>query len=302
MNAPAKAPWLKAPERGSLTATRFMKWLALRCGRRVARLVLYPICAYFLLFSPRTRSASREYLGCALGRPAHLADLWRHTYTFAATVLDRVYFLDGQFDRFDIEKQGLDVLRRTLAGGRGCLLVGAHLGSFELLRTLAAGDEMTVSVVMYEDNAANITSVLNTLNPEIRSRTLVPGEVDTVLRISERLAHGEIVAVLGDRWAGSDKTVVCRFFGRDAAFPQGPLLLAQSLRVPAMLFVGLYEGGARYTVRFEPLCEAYTGDRTLRAAWVRESVQRYADRLEHLCRLAPYNWFNFYDFWCKSPD
>jgi len=95
---------------------------------------------------------------------------------------------------------------------------------------------------------------------------------------------------------------VGRFFGRDAAFPQGPLLLAQSLRVPAMLFVGLYEGGARYTVRFEPLCEAYTGDRTLRAAWVRESVQRYADRLEHLCRLAPYNWFNFYDFWCKSPD
>ncbi len=302
MNAPAKAPWLKAPERGSLTATRFMKWLALRCGRRVARLVLYPICAYFLLFSPRTRSASREYLGCALGRPAHLADLWRHTYTFAATVLDRVYFLDGQFDRFDIEKKGLDVLRRTLAGGRGCLLIGAHLGSFELLRTLAAGDEMTVSAVMYEDNAANITGVLKTLNPEIRSRILVPGEVDTVLRISERLAHGEIVAVLGDRSAGSDKTVVCRFFGRDAAFPQGPLLLAQSLRVPAMLFVGLYEGGARYTVRFEPLCEAYTGDRTLRAAWVRESVQRYADRLEHLCRLAPYNWFNFYDFWCKSPD
>jgi predicted LPLAT superfamily acyltransferase len=302
MNAPAKAPWLKAPERGSLTATRFMKWLALRCGRRVARLVLYPICAYFLLFSPRTRSASREYLGCALGRPAHLADLWRHTYTFAATVLDRVYFLDGQFDRFDIEKQGLDVLRRTLAGGRGCLLIGAHLGSFELLRTLAAGDEMTVSAVMYEDNAANITGVLKTLNPEIRSRILVPGEVDTVLRISERLAHGEIVAVLGDRSAGSDKTVVCRFFGRDAAFPQGPLLLAQSLRVPAMLFVGLYEGGARYTVRFEPLCEAYTGDRTLRAAWVRESAQRYADRLERLCRLAPYNWFNFYDFWCKSPD
>lgn len=302
MNAPAKAPWLKAPERGSRSATRFMKWLALRCGRRVARLVLYPVCAYFLLFSPRTRSASREYLGCALGRPAHLADLWRHYFTFAATVLDRVYFLDGQFDRFDIEKKGLDVLRATLARGRGCLLVGAHLGSFELLRTLAVSDEMTVSAVMYEDNAANITGVLNTLNPEIRSRTLVPGEVDTVLRISERLAQGEIVAVLGDRSAGSDKTVVCRFFGRDATFPQGPLLLAQSLRVPAMLFVGLYEGGARYTVRFEPLCEAYAGERALRAAWVRESAQRYADRLEHLCRLAPYNWFNFYDFWHRSPD
>lgn len=302
MNAPAQAPWLKAPERGSRSATRFMKWLALRCGRRIARLVLYPVCAYFLVFSPRTRSTSREYLGCALGRPAHLGDLWRHYFTFAATVLDRVYFLDGQFDRFDVEMEGLDVLGRTLAGGRGCLLIGAHLGSFELLRTFSADYETPVSAVMYEDNAANITGVLDTLNPEIRSRTIVPGEVDTVLRISERLANGEIVAVLGDRWAGSDKTVVCRFFGREAAFPQGPLLLAQSLRVPAMLFVGLYEGGARYTVRFEPLCEAYQGERALRAAWVSESAQRYAGRLEHLCRLAPYNWFNFYDFWCRSPN
>jgi predicted LPLAT superfamily acyltransferase len=29
-------------------------------------------------------------------------------------------------------------------------------------------------------------------------------------------------------------------------------------------------------------------------------VARYAARLEHHCRLAPYNWFNFYDFW-SSP-
>src|SRR2546426_4143871 len=37
------------------------------------------------------------------------------------------------------------------------------------------------------------------------------------------------------RSAGSEKAVMCRFFGREAAFPQGPLLLAHSLRVPVML-------------------------------------------------------------------
>ena len=30
---------------------------------------------------------------------------------------------------------------------------------------------------------------------------------------------------------------------------------------------------------------------------VREIVQHYADRLAHHARNAPYNWFNFYDFW-----
>jgi predicted LPLAT superfamily acyltransferase len=28
-------------------------------------------------------------------------------------------------------------------------------------------------------------------------------------------------------------------------------------------------------------------------------MQRYADRLTHYCRIAPYNWFNFFDFWQK---
>src|SRR5437762_1339446 len=165
----AKASWLDYRERGSRGATRFMQWLALRCGRRVARLFLVPICAYFLLFSPRVRNTSREYLALALGRRPSFTDLWRHYFTFATTVLDRVYFIAGQFERFDIEVRGIELLRRTLARGRGCLLLGAHLGSFELLRTLAPEYRLPVNVVMYEDNAANIAAVLNPLlDPALR--------------------------------------------------------------------------------------------------------------------------------------
>ena len=302
MNAPTNSPWLEQRERGSRSATRLMKWLALRCGRRIARLLLVPICAYFLAFSPRGRSASRQYLALALGRPPRLADLWRHWFTFAATVLDRVYFVDGRFGGFDIETRGLALLRRTLAKGRGCLLLGAHLGSFELLRTLALEDGLSVNSVMYEENAANITEVMNAqLDPMIRERIIVSGEFDTMLQIAECLSRGELVGMLGDRPAGSDKTVACRFFGRYAAFPQGPLRLALSLRAPVYLVAGLYEGGKRYVIHLEPFCEEPSADRAVRVAWVREWVQRYAGRLEHFCRLAPYNWFNFYDFWSTSP-
>ena len=302
MNAPRKVPWLAHSERGSRSATQFMKWLALRCGRRGARLLLYPICAYFLAFSPRARSASRQYLALALGRTPRLSDLWRHFFTFAATVLDRVYFIDGRFGRFDIEVRGLEPLRRSLARGRGCLLLGAHLGSFELLRTLAPSHGLSVNVVMYEENAANITGVLNArLDPLLRERIIVSGELDTMLRIAECLSRGELVGMLGDRPAGSEKTVTCRFFGRDADFPQGPLRLALSLRVPVYWVAGLYEGGRRYVIHLEPLCEEPNAERAERAAWTREWTQRYAERLEHFCRAAPYNWFNFYDFWSRSP-
>jgi len=301
MNAPGTAPWLARKERGSRAAMRLMKWVALRCGRGMARALLYPVCAYFLAFSPRARAASREYLARVLGRVPGLRDLWRHYFAFASTVLDRVFLLDGRFECFDIEIRGAELLERTLRQGRGCLLLGAHLGSFELLR--AAGllqRGLPVNVVMYEDNAANIAEVLGSLQPGIDSRVIVPGQVDTVLRIGERLARGEIVGMLGDRRAGSEKSVVCPFFGRDVAFPQGPLLLAHTLRVPVVLFFGLYEGGARYVVHFEPFCDEYPEDRARRAAWIEQWMRRYAERLEHFCRVAPYNWFNFYDFWAAA--
>src|SRR5258705_559096 len=204
MNAPANSPWLEQRERGSRSATRFMKWLALRCGRRVARLLLYPICAYFLALSPRARSASRRYLALALDRTPRLSDLWRHFFTFAATVLDRVYFIDGRFGRFDIKVRGLEPLRRTLARGLGCLLLGAHPRSFELLRTLAPSHGLPVNVVMEEENAANITGVFSArLDPLLPYPIIGSGELDTMLRTAEGLSRGELVAMLAARPASS---------------------------------------------------------------------------------------------------
>src|SRR2546430_14296651 len=115
----AKASWLDYRERGSRGATRFMQWLALRCGRRVARLFLVPICAYFLLFSPRVRNTSREYLALALGRRPSFTHLWRHYFTLATTVLDRVYFIVGQFVRFVIVVRCIEILCRAHARVRG---------------------------------------------------------------------------------------------------------------------------------------------------------------------------------------
>ena len=42
--------------------------------------------------------------------------------------------------------------------------------------------------------------------------------------------------------------------------------------------------------------------RQQRAQAVLALIQRYAGRLEHYTRIAPYNWFNFYDFWGNEDD
>jgi predicted LPLAT superfamily acyltransferase len=61
----------------------------------------------------------------------------------------------------------------------------------------------------------------------------------------------------------------------------------------------LYLGGNRYEVRIEPLADftqppASPQDRE---ALMHEALRAYVAKLEALVREAPYNWFNFYDFW-----
>src|SRR5450830_1860123 len=70
--------WAHTPERSNMLMLRVMTWISLRLGRRTARVVLHLIAVYFLLFAPASRHASRDYLGRALGRPAHWRDLYQH--------------------------------------------------------------------------------------------------------------------------------------------------------------------------------------------------------------------------------
>ena len=67
-----------------------------------------------------------------------------------------------------------------------------------------------------------------------------------------------------------------------------------------VLAFGLYRGGNRYDLRFEAFCDGEVVPRARRAAHLAALIRGYAARLEHHARQAPYNWFNFYDYWDDS--
>ncbi len=111
-----------------------------------------------------------------------------------------------------------------------------------------------------------------------------------------------MVGALGDRVAQDDRTGRCLFFSQEVVFPTGLMLLAALLDCPVVLFFGLYRGSNRYEIHFERLTEWIALDQPRRQEQVSVWVQRYADRLEHYTRMAPDNWFNFYDYWEEVPD
>lgn len=77
--------------------------------------------------------------------------------------------------------------------------------------------------------------------------------------------------------------------------------MAAVLRRPVIFMAGLYLGGNRYAVHFEPLADFSDTPREERDAAIEAAIGRYAILLERHCRESPYNWFNFFDFWRAAP-
>jgi len=288
--------WTQKRSRGSLAMMRLMVWIALGLGRLPARVVLHGITAYFLLFSMEGRRASRAYLHRALQRRPRLADLYRHYFTFACTLLDRVYLLAGRIGVLQVDIRGLDALPAD-----GCLLLGAHLGNFDVLRVLAEHDpDADVRVLMHLRPDSKIERIFDELNPGLRRQIIPIGGITSLLRVKEALEEGAQVGMLADRLVSGDRAVTCHFFGEPVSLPVGPFLMAAKLRVPVFLCLGLHRGWGRYQVVIEPFAEPAAADVTPDDAAVAEYAQAFAERLEYWCRQAPYNWFNFYDFWAGT--
>ena len=296
--------WASERERSNLWVLRAMRWIAVAAGRPLARLVLHPITLYYLLANATARRESARYLTRALQRPARWTDVYRHIHCFAATILDRVYFLQERFDQFDVRVTGVAPLHALLDQGQGVMLAGAHLGSFEALRASGQVRGTKVAMLMFEDNARLINATLAAVAPNAQLHTIALGRAGAMLALRRWLDDGGLAGLLADRTlpghSERSRTVTLPFLGRPARFSDGPFRLAAMLRRPVYFMAGLYQGGNRYELRFVELADfraevptqGLSTDQRVQAA-----IERYVALLGALCVETPHNWFNFYDFW-----
>jgi predicted LPLAT superfamily acyltransferase len=294
--------WLSAAETGSLLGIRFLALLCTLFGRAVARAALRPVVLYYVLFHGGARRSSRQYLQRILGR-ATWPMIYRHFLNFAEVALDRFFLLKGHFHRFQFGSDGFQHLRELHAQRRGAILLGAHIGSFEAMRLIADSRSLPINIVTYRGNAKMLNAVLQSINPGAVGRfvELAPGDVNSVLRIRELIEAGELVAILGDRADLDPNVAVVDFLGAKARFPASLYLLAAVLGCPIYLTFSIYRSPNRYDCYCEPFAEKVELGRGHRDEGIAEYVQRYAQRLDHYCRMEPGNWFNFFDFWGGNP-
>ena len=183
-------------------------------------------------------------------------------------------------------------------------MLGSHLGSFEAMRVLGTKrPNAKIRVVLDKAHGRAMQELLDALNPELAANIIDGGKdgPSIVLAIKEAAEEGALVALLVDRAQPHEPTVGVPFLGQLADFPTSPWMLAATLKLPVVLAFGLYRGGRRYDLHFETFSDGLVIERHNRKERIAECVQQYVQALERNVRIAPYNWFNFFNFW-RSDD
>ncbi|MEJ2608858.1 MAG: lipid A biosynthesis acyltransferase [Candidatus Thiodiazotropha sp.] len=292
--------WVAKKERGSLWSMRLILFLCRHTSHGVIRPLLYPISAYFFFTSADTRTASLKFYKKVKGKSSWL-DYFRQLLCFAETLLDRIYILSGNSDRYQVNATGRDMLIEEHKRGRGIILLGSHLGSFEAIKVLVREKVgLDVYMVAYFAGSQKIRTILDELNPELSTRIIDPTSPDAIFHMREVVEAGGVLAILTDRVGIGEKRATARFFGEETEFPAGPFLIAHILGCPVYSFFGLLSGHCQYDSYLERVAERIELPRNNRQQALNRYVQRYAERLEHFCRRYPYNWFNFYDYWKRE--
>lgn len=295
--------WAEIGEKGSVLAIRATVFLTTFMGRGFGRLIARVVAFYYWVFAASARRHAADFLRRALGREPTRAEVYRQILRFAQTTLDAFFLVAGKDESFEVTRTGHHYLAALHDQKRGAILLGAHLGSFYAMRAQSEAFGLPLYAVVYTKNARRINEALEKIDPGKNAKLLQMGEgIDFVLRIKELIEGGAIVAILADRVPATStdenaRTVETEFFGGLARFPAGPYLLASMLKCPVYVTFGLYRDPNRYDLHCELLAEQIELPRKQREEALRGYVRKYAERLEHYARLAPDNWFNFYDFW-----
>jgi len=291
--------WRNRPEGGNAFGLRATVLVARWLGRPLLHIMLYPVALYFFVMRRVEREASVAYLNRVLGRPPRKSEVFRHFRTFAEVTADRIYFLTGETERLSITVHQIREMRELVDIGKGGVVLAAHIGSFEAARVLGSRlGGVTLRVVLDREIGKQLTAQLEALDIDLQDLTIDANLPPAArgLKIAESLEHGEWIGFLADRYRPGDRTVECQFLGDIIRLPLGPLIIAATFKVPLVSIFPLYIDG-RYEVHCEILSSSFILQRKNREAALGEYTQLFADKMSKYVRAAPYNWFNFYDFW-----
>jgi predicted LPLAT superfamily acyltransferase len=296
--------WAKLEEHTIVWGMRFLLRVYLLLGRRCLQVFLYPVVSYYWLSNRTARLASQAYLQrlSAFGFQHHYTS-YQHFISFANAIVDKLAAWSGALSLTDVVYHGRDQLFTKLNKGLGVVLLGSHLGNLEVCRVIASAEaSIHINVLIHTKHAEKFNQLLKQYNPKSSLNLIQVTEITaaTSILLSDKIANGELIIIAADRTPVNNqyRVVEVDFLGAKAQFPQGPFILASLLNCPVYTVFCLKDHN-KHLIHFEHFSDGLNFPRNNRQSAMQQSIQDYANRLQHYCLMAPLQWFNFYDFWAR---
>lgn len=301
--------WAEQSERGDAWGPALMGFVYRVLGRTICLIVMAPVISYFYVAGARQRRASLDYLARVRrvqgkpGNPTHVHGL-KHFFAFGESLVDKFGAWTGRIDRVDVDAidgSNFDAMRND---ARGSLIISAHVGATEIVRALASRyQRRRITIVIHSAHAKHYNALISRFAPQSQVSLVQAAEFDIAIAmsLSAAIERGEWVVIMGDRMPvrPTERGVIANFLGAPAQFPPGPFILAAALRCPVYTLFCSKQNG-RHRVSVSLLSDGVSLGRRNRDAALSAQVQQYAGALEALVLSAPYQWFNFYDYWADG--
>jgi predicted LPLAT superfamily acyltransferase len=281
-------------------------WWLIRLGGRDLCYVLVTVPAlWFWLFNCRARRAlvaywQRQRPGLS-GFSARLYAL-RHLWEFARTLADRVLITRSP-RALTFTTAGLEHLVSGMSRGKGCILLSAHVGSFELAARLLIRERAAMlNLVMLDGEDPRVQAQLRHAMGERPYRVIDLRDPGTAaLEIAAALGRDETCCMLGDRvLPGSQAALTAPFLGAGMRFPTGPFLAAAATGATIIpTFCVRRSWATWHCVALAPFT-VDLGRRGERQERLSQVITDWAELLEREVRASPWAWNNYFDVWADA--
>lgn len=266
-------------------------------------LVLHFVSFYYFIFT--NKSGIKYYFRQRLNYPIlkTYRCINKNFYIFGQTLLDKIAVLSGITNRFTFEMDGEQYLREAVANRQGGILVGAHMGNWEIAGQFLTRLEAPINIVMFDGEQNNIKDLLEQVMVKKSVHIILMRENDDshLYEIHRALQNKELIAFHGDRYLSDSRNITCQFLGAPAKFPAGPFYLAIHYQVPVFFVNAMKDTPTHYHFYSTPgRIYPKPGNKKERDHQLKKMVSDYVAELERILMKYPLQWFNYHHFWCSN--
>jgi predicted LPLAT superfamily acyltransferase len=293
-------PRWQGKSKGTPLGYRIFVFVVRTFGLTPAYLLLRFVAFYYVIFSWSTSKHIYRYFRHfqRYGVLRSVLSIYRNYYIFGQTLLDKIVVMAGIDNKFTYEFDGEDNLRQIVKGGRGGILLSAHVGNWEAAGHLLRRLETRINVVMYDGEHQQIKDYLQQVTGGRNLNViLIRPDMSHVYAMGEALQKNELICLHADRFLEGNKTMVTNFLGEDAQFPQGPFLLSSSFKVPVSVVFAFKESATHYHFYGSPLFERSSDES--KPDFMDRLLSNFVHQLEQKVKMYPEQWFNYFNFWGK---